>query len=70
VGNKLGAPGILLGFRPQWRGQPFGSFKILFSAALYGSELARAVRGSPDFWTAPVEKVEATEPKPGGTRPL
>jgi zinc carboxypeptidase len=26
---------VLLGFRPQWRGQPFGTFKILFNAALY-----------------------------------
>ena len=25
---------ILLGFRPEWRGQPFGSFKVLFNAAL------------------------------------
>ena len=25
---------VLLGMRPQWRGQPFGSFRILFNAAL------------------------------------
>jgi len=29
---------VLLGFRPQWRGQPFGTFKILFNAALYHGE--------------------------------
>ncbi len=26
---------VMLGFRPQWRGQPFGSFRVLFNAALY-----------------------------------
>jgi ribosomal protein S18 acetylase RimI-like enzyme len=25
---------VLLGFRPQWRGQPFGSFRVLFNAIL------------------------------------
>ena len=27
---------LLIGFRPQWRGQSFGTFKVLFNAALYG----------------------------------
>jgi hypothetical protein len=34
---------ILLGMRPQWRGQSFGTFRILFNAALYTKEMAEAV---------------------------
>jgi hypothetical protein len=26
---------LLIGFRPQWRGQSFGAFRVLFNAALY-----------------------------------
>jgi len=44
---------LLLGFRPQWRGQPFGTFRVVFNAALYGGELSMEGGGSPDFWRAP-----------------
>ena len=27
---------VLFGFRPQWRGQPFGTLKVIFNAAMYG----------------------------------
>jgi len=27
---------VLIGFRPEWRGQPFGTFRVLFNAALFG----------------------------------
>ena len=49
---------VLLGMRPQWRGQPFGNFRILFNAALYGRELAAATPESAEFWTAPEEDTE------------
>ena len=27
---------VLLGFRPQWRGQPFGTFRVIFNAINHG----------------------------------
>jgi hypothetical protein len=46
---------VLIGFRPQWRGQPFGTFRVLFNAALFGGEVARGAQGTPEFWSAPDE---------------
>jgi hypothetical protein len=49
---------LLIGFKPQWRGQPFGSFRVLFNAALFHGPHAAAATGEPGFWTPPVEKSE------------
>jgi hypothetical protein len=43
---------LLIGFRPQWRGQPFGTFRVLFNAALFHGPLAAGAHGTPGFWTA------------------
>jgi hypothetical protein len=43
---------VLIGFRPQWRGQPFGTFKVLFNAALYHGAVAAAAKGAPGFWAS------------------
>ena len=43
---------ILIGCHPQWRGQPMGTFRVVFSAGLYG----RAVAGKADpkpIWRSP-----------------
>ena len=52
---------VLLALRPQWRGQPFGSFKILFNAALYSQAVAARTPDNPAFWAAPKEKEPAEE---------
>lgn len=44
---------VLLGMKPQWRGQPFGNFRILFNALLYAAPVAAAAPSNPDFWKAP-----------------
>jgi uncharacterized membrane protein len=54
---------ILLGMRPQWRGQPFGTFKVLFNAALYSAAVAERTPDNPGFWQAPPE--EETESTTG-----
>jgi hypothetical protein len=51
---------ILMGFKPQWRGQPFGSFRTLFNAALFYGPHADGAEGTPGFWTVPaVEEAES-----------
>ena len=46
---------VLLGMRPQWRGQPFGSFRVLFNAALYSGAVAAVAPDVSRFWSAPPE---------------
>jgi hypothetical protein len=52
---------VLLGMRPQWRGQPWGSFRILFNAALYTKAVADAAPEAPDFWAPPSASNTLTE---------
>jgi hypothetical protein len=49
---------ILLGFRPQWRAQPYATFPVLFNAAFYSRELSGIASGNDAFWTAPEPKEE------------
>ncbi|MFQ5705064.1 MAG: M14 metallopeptidase family protein [Gemmatimonadales bacterium] len=59
---------VFLAMRPQWRGQPFGNFRMLFNAALYSSGVAATAPENDDFWTAPPseEKKEKEKEQHGG----
>ncbi len=59
---------ILLGMRPQWRGQPFGNFRIVFNAALYSADLAATRPDNPDFWSAPAKAEQGNEASRGQRR--
>ena len=45
---------VLIGFRPQWRGQPVGSFRVVFNGALYSKAVAATVKPG-SFWTPPAK---------------
>jgi hypothetical protein len=49
---------ILLGFKPQWRGQPFGSVRTLFNAALFHGPHADGAQGTEGFWDPPPDREE------------
>jgi hypothetical protein len=54
---------VLIGFRPQWRGQPFGTFRVVFNAALFGRDIAEGASGTAGFWSPPkAAPAEASRP--------
>ncbi|MCA9739639.1 MAG: M14 family metallopeptidase [Gemmatimonadota bacterium] len=59
---------ILLGMKPQWRGQPFGNFRILFNAALYTQAVAGATPDNSAFWTPPEVLEDTATPDEGRSR--
>jgi hypothetical protein len=50
---------VLIGFRPQWRGQPFGTFRVVFNSAMFGRDVADRAVASPDFWKPPPAPAES-----------
>ena len=47
---------VLFGFRPQWRGQPTGTFRTLFNGTLFHGPVAQGALGAEGFWTPPGSK--------------
>jgi hypothetical protein len=54
---------VLLGFRPQWRGQPMGTFRVVFNSALFSKDVASRTGGIPNFWSAPPKPSAKPETK-------
>ena len=44
---------VLLAFQPQWRGQPYGTFRVVFNSIFYGADVASHSVGTSGFWVAP-----------------
>ncbi|HEX9562490.1 MAG TPA: M14 metallopeptidase family protein [Gemmatimonadaceae bacterium] len=44
---------VLIAFQPQWRGQPHGTFRVVFNSAFYGRAVSASAAGTPGFWTPP-----------------
>jgi hypothetical protein len=47
---------VLIAFQPQWRGQPQGTFRVVFNSARYAGAVAAGARVTPGFWTAPAAR--------------
>ena len=52
---------VLIGFRPQSRGQPFGTFKVVFNSVFYGGAVAQAVQAKS---ASPAKKSEVPPARP------
>jgi hypothetical protein len=44
---------VLIAFQPQWRGQPHGTFRVVFNAALFGRSVSAGAAATPGFWNPP-----------------
>ncbi|HEX7123752.1 MAG TPA: hypothetical protein VF178_15350, partial [Gemmatimonadaceae bacterium] len=44
---------VLIAFQPQWRGQPTGTFRVVFNSLFYAREVSARGTGTPGFWTTP-----------------
>lgn len=44
---------VLIAFQPQWRGQPHGTFRVVFNSAFFSRAVSADAGGTPGFWTPP-----------------
>ena len=60
---------VLFAFNPDWRGQPTGSFRMIFNTLFFGKEVADQAKGTPGFWSAPPALPARSDSTAGRTRP-
>jgi hypothetical protein len=46
---------VLFAFNPDWRGQPTGTFRVLFNSMFFGKDVAAQAKAAPGFWTPPAK---------------
>jgi uncharacterized membrane protein YgcG len=46
---------VLIAFQPQWRGQPTGTFRVVFNSAFFAGDVAAQAKGATGFWTPPTD---------------
>lgn len=56
---------VLLGFQPQWRGQPQGTFRTVFNSAFFSRAVADQTTPNTGFWTAPALPTSTVTPEGG-----
>ena len=44
---------VLIAFQPQWRGQPQGTFRVVFNSVFFARAVSAGASGAPGFWRAP-----------------
>ena len=62
---------VMFAFNPNWRGQPTGTFRMVFNSLYFGKDVADQAKGTPGFWTAPASlptRADSTRPPRPGTR--
>lgn len=45
---------VLFGFQPQWRGQPTGTFRMIFNSLMFSGEVSANAKNTPGFWSPPI----------------
>jgi hypothetical protein len=60
---------LLFAFNPDWRGQPTGSFRMIFNTLFFGKEMASQAVQAGGFWSAPAPPARSDSSVGGRGRP-